>query len=64
VDAYKDRKFKGIVTEIANSANTTGITADQVTNFAVKIRILQDSYSDLITGLTTGPISSRYECGG
>jgi HlyD family secretion protein len=55
VDAYKDRKFKGIVTEIANSANTTGITADQVTNFAVKIRILQDSYSDLITGLTTWP---------
>ncbi|MBK6834874.1 MAG: efflux RND transporter periplasmic adaptor subunit [Bacteroidetes bacterium] len=55
VDAYKDRKFKGIVTEIANSANTTGITADQVTNFAVKIRILQDSYSDLITGLNMAP---------
>ncbi len=55
VDAYKDRKFKGIVTEIANSANTTGITADQVTNFAVKIRILQDSYSDLITGLNIAP---------
>ncbi|HEY1039817.1 MAG TPA: efflux RND transporter periplasmic adaptor subunit [Bacteroidia bacterium] len=48
VDAYKDRKFKGIVTEIANSANTTGITADQVTNFAVKIRILQESYKDLM----------------
>jgi len=55
VDAYKDRKFKGIVTEIANSANTTGITADQVTNFAVKIRILQDSYSDLIKGLNMAP---------
>lgn len=55
VDAYKDRKFKGIVTEIANSANTTGITADQVTNFAVKIRILQDSYNDLITGLNNAP---------
>jgi HlyD family secretion protein len=49
VDAYKDRKFKGIVTEIANSANTTGITADQVTNFAVKIRVLQESYKDLLT---------------
>lgn len=48
VDAYIDRKFKGIVTEIANSANTTGVTAEQVTNFTVKIRILQESYQDLI----------------
>ena len=55
VDAYKDRKFKGIVTEIANSANTTGVTADQVTNFAVKIRILQESYLDLLTGLNSAP---------
>ena len=47
VDAYLDRKFKGIVTEIANSANTTGVTAEQVTNFTVKIRILQESYADL-----------------
>lgn len=48
VDAYMDRKFKGVVTEIANSANTTGVTAEQVTNFTVKIRILQESYQDLI----------------
>src|ERR1035437_7265019 len=48
VDAYLDRKFKGTVTEIANSANSTGLTADQVTNFSVKIRVLQDSYKDLI----------------
>ncbi|MDQ3047117.1 MAG: efflux RND transporter periplasmic adaptor subunit [Bacteroidota bacterium] len=48
VDAYIDRKFKGIVTEIANSANTTGVTAEQVTNFTVKIRILQESYMDLL----------------
>jgi len=48
VDAYLDRKFKGVVTEIANSANTTGVTAEQVTNFIVKIRILQESYQDLI----------------
>lgn len=47
VDAYLDRKFKGVVTEIANSANTTGVTAEQVTNFTVKIRILQESYKDL-----------------
>jgi len=48
VDAFLDRKFKGIVTEIANSANTTGVTADQVTNFTVKIRILEKSYADLL----------------
>lgn len=48
VEAYLERKFKGIVTEIANSANTTGVTADQITNFVVKIRILQESYKDLL----------------
>jgi HlyD family secretion protein len=42
VDAYLDHKFKGIVTEIANSAKTTGVSADQVTNFDVKIRVLPD----------------------
>jgi HlyD family secretion protein len=55
VDAYSDRKFKGIVTEVANSANTTGLTADQVTNFTVKIRILQDSYKDLISEAAPAP---------
>ena len=49
VDSYDTRKFKGIVTEIASSANTVGVTADQVTNFTVKIRILQNSYKDLLT---------------
>lgn len=48
VDAHNNRKFKGVVTEVANSANTTGLTTDQVTNFPVKIRILHDSYADLI----------------
>jgi HlyD family secretion protein len=43
-----DRKFKGLVTEVANSANTEGVGADQVTNFTVKIRILQESYQDLL----------------
>ena len=48
VDAYLDRKFKGIVTEIANSAKTTGVSADQVTNFDVKILVLPSSYQSLI----------------
>jgi HlyD family secretion protein len=48
VDAYLDRKFKGIVTEIANSAKTTGVSADQVTNFDVKILVLPSSYQSLV----------------
>ena len=48
VDAYLNRKFKGIVTEIATSANTSGVSVDQVTNFNVKIHILKDSYQDLL----------------
>ncbi len=49
VDAYTNRKFKGLVTEVANSATTTtATTSDQVTNFVVKIRILRSSYADLL----------------
>jgi HlyD family secretion protein len=47
VDAYLGKKFKGIVTEVANSANTSGTSVDQVTNFTVKVRILRDSYEAL-----------------
>ena len=40
-DSYPDRLFKGIVTEIANSAEVTGQgTNEQVTNYEVKIRII------------------------
>ncbi len=48
VDAYPGKKFKGIVREIANSSNSSlaGL-ADQVTNFAVKITLLNGSYADL-----------------
>lgn len=49
VDAYLKKQFKGIVTEIANSAENA-ISADQVTNFRVKVRILEESYTDLIEG--------------
>lgn len=48
VDAYIDRKFMGIVTEIASSANVVGVSADQATNFEVKIRILSSSYQELL----------------
>jgi HlyD family secretion protein len=49
VDAYLNRKFKGIVTEIANSASVSGAATDQVTSFDVTIRILRSSYLDLIS---------------
>lgn len=49
VDAYLKTEFKGIVTEIANSAEAT-LTADQVTNFKVKVRILPESYQELLEG--------------
>jgi len=55
VDAYLGRKFKGRVTEIANSASNVGsalagasLNTDQVTNFVVKIRIDPNSYTDLL----------------
>ncbi len=44
VDAYLGDLFKGVVTEIASSANLLTTSADQVTNFEVKIRILKSSY--------------------
>lgn len=49
VDAYLKKKFKGVVTSISNSASTT-LTSDQVTNFKVKVRILKESYQDLLEG--------------
>jgi HlyD family secretion protein len=52
VDAFIDRKFKGVVTQIANSATSTNstitLTTDQVTNFTVKIGLLKSSYEDLL----------------
>lgn len=53
VDAYMGRKFKGIVTQIANSSSNLLSTAistssDQAVNYIVKIRILRASYADLL----------------
>jgi HlyD family secretion protein len=49
VDAYLKKQFQGIVTSISNSASSS-LTADQVTNFKVKVRILKESYQDLLEG--------------
>jgi HlyD family secretion protein len=56
VDSYSmtGKKFRGIVTEIANTANGSGTgslasaATDAVTEFEVRIKILASSYSDLI----------------
>ena len=61
VDAFStsERKFKGIVYEIASSANSTGVasvTTDAVTEFEVKIRVLRSSYQDLIKGKLSYPL--------
>lgn len=45
--AYTGKTFKGVVTSIANTANTKA-SADAVTEFKVKIRILNDSYQELV----------------
>jgi HlyD family secretion protein len=51
VDSYKNETFKGIVTEIGNTAlNAIGdqMNLNQVTNFSVKIRVLPESYAHLM----------------
>jgi HlyD family secretion protein len=57
VDAYPDRTFKGVVTEIANSAkfNAAQNMTEQVTNYVVKIRLDRESYADLITSQRKNP---------
>lgn len=48
IDAYPERTFKGVVTEIANSARVTAAgTQEQVTNFPVKVRVLDVHNTEL-----------------
>ncbi len=54
IDAYSDRKFKGIVTQIASSnigassQNALAGTSNDVTQYKVYIRLLEESYRDLL----------------
>ena len=53
VDAYNNRKFRGVVTQIASSSvlaaqQTQMATSTDVTNYKVYIRLLPSSYADLI----------------
>jgi HlyD family secretion protein len=55
VDAYLEEEFKGVVTEIANSARLEGTSIDQVTNFEVKVRVIESSYAALQKDSTQTP---------
>jgi HlyD family secretion protein len=62
IDAFADRKFKGVVTEIASSSTSVGSTTtsvDQVTNFSVKVRLIADSYSAVKGGAKDLPSPFR-----
>jgi HlyD family secretion protein len=62
VDAFADKKFRGVVTEIASSSNTVGAataSVDQVTNFTVKVRLLPESYSSIKGGAKDLPSPFR-----
>jgi HlyD family secretion protein len=52
VDAYNNRKFKGVVTQIASSTTTatsaaSATSSNDVTNYEVRIRLDPNSYKDL-----------------
>ena len=59
IDAYRGRNFKGIVTEISNSSESSGLEVEKITNFVVKIRILESSYENLLGADKTIPTPFR-----
>lgn len=62
IDAYPHRKFRGIVTQIANSAKNIGASFNQVTNFEVRIEILSEEFR-LLPGMsaTASILTARRE---
>ena len=58
VDAYIGHDFKAVVTEISNAAKGQQMNVNQVTNFEVEVRILAESYSDLVASNQTQPLRS------
>jgi len=49
VDAYSNRKFKGLVYKIANPVTSTTTSTNEVTSYKVHIRLFPDGYKDLIS---------------
>ena len=55
VDAYVDRKFIGIVTQVSNTSkglSSEAVTTEESSNFIVRVRILEKSYEDLLQNNT------------
>jgi HlyD family secretion protein len=51
VDAYLNKKFTGIVSEIAYSSTSSAtavVSTSQAINFTVKVKLLKESYAELI----------------
>jgi len=59
VDAFLGKTFMGTVIEIGSAANVVGTTADQVTNFTVKVRIDAKTYADLLVRSASNPSPFR-----
>lgn len=58
-DAYRDRKFTGVVSKVGVSSSKAGTlssstSTDQVTNYTVHILILPSSYADIAQDLSKG----------
>lgn len=61
VDAFRNEKFKGIVTEIANSSKDQAGLTDQLTTFEIKVLLLEDSYKHLLR--ENNPIKTPFRPG-
>ncbi len=61
VDAYNNRKFKGVVTQIASSIKSASAltTSNDVTNYEVRIRLDKESYKDLVDPSRSGRFPFR-----
>jgi len=57
IDAFPNRIFRGIITEIAQSAKNSGSATftEQSSTFEIKARIIESSYKDLITDTSQAP---------
>jgi len=58
VDAFLGHEFKAVVTEISNAAKGQQLSVNQVTNFEVELRILAESYEDLVETQGVQPLRS------
>jgi HlyD family secretion protein len=58
VDAFLGHEFKAVVTEISHAAAGNLMSVNQVTNFQVKIRVLPESYADLVSESQLQPLRS------